>query len=104
MFIHARLLSIIPPANGEGLTEIEYVLDEGVLYCHRTVNGDQVTEPFISSDGSVQIEQFTVTRETAVDGEGLTYTKSVTAGLGVRSGANTFHVTASACPRRNLSY
>lgn len=100
----SQRISIIPPLNGEGLTEIEYVLDGEVLYCRRTINGDQVTEPFISSDGPVRIDQFDVTRETDVDGEGLTYTKSITASVGLRSGENAFQVTASACPRRNLAY
>lgn len=102
--VDSQRISIIPAANTQGLTQIEYVLDGDVLYCRRTVNGAEVVEPFIASDGAVRIDEFTVSRETAVDGEGLTYTRSITASLGLRSGENTFQVTASACPRRNLTY
>ncbi len=100
------LNSIIPPLNSEHVTEIEYELVDGALYYRRTVNGEEVTQTFISSDENVQI-QFTVTTPpelgTAVDEEGVTYTyiKSVTINLTLSSGSNTFKLTASACPRRN---
>ena len=97
-------IGIIPPPNDDGLTQIVYELSDGALRCSRTVDGSTVTRDFISSDGSVRVESFNISRETDVDDEGLTYTKSLTAVLGLRVGENTFEVTASACPRRNLEY
>jgi hypothetical protein len=97
-------LSIIPPANGDGITQVEYELADGVLYYRRTVSGSTSSYTLISSSDAVQVDTFTVSRETAVDGEGMTYTRSVTARLAMRSGNNVFPVTASACPRRNLPY
>lgn len=97
-------LSIIPPVNGEGITQIEYQLTEGVLTYQRTINGDTSSQPLISAGENVQLLSFNVSRETAVDGEGQTYTRSVTAQLTLKSGENAFPITASACPRRNLPY
>jgi len=97
-------ISIIPPDNEDGLTAIEYQLVDGTLYYRQTVNGTESSHPIISSAGEVQIDDFQVSRETAIDGEGLTYTKTLTAKLSLKVGANPFRVTASACLRRNLTY
>ncbi len=97
-------VTIIPPVNSEHVTEIEYELNGGVLYYRRVVMGTEESQAFISSDENVQVESFNVTRETDVDGEGVTYTTSLTVQLILRSGANIFPLTASACPRRNQEY
>lgn len=97
-------VTIIPPVNSEHVTEMEYELNGGVLYYRRVVMGTQESQAFISSDENVQVESFSVTRETDVDGEGVTYTTSLTVQLVLRSGANRFSLTASACPRRNQEY
>ena len=100
----AQRISIIPPANGEGVTEIVYEFLGGALQCTRTIGGAPVTNELVSSDGSVRVEGFSISRETALDGEGVTYTKSLTAVLALRVGGNGFQVTASACPRRNITF
>ena len=100
----AQRVTIIPPVNAEHVTEMEYELNGGVLYYRRVVMGTQESQAFISSDENVQVEAFSVTRETDVDGEGVTYTTALTVQLILRSGANSFPLTASACPRRNLEY
>lgn len=104
----AQRISIIPPDNDEGISLIVYELVAGELRCSRTINGSPETHVLIPSDGSVQVEDFSISRETetAVDGEGLTYTytRSLTAILGLRVGDNALEITASACPRRNLEY
>jgi len=101
----SQRFTIIPPQPDPGnLTEIEYVLDGGVLYCCRTVSGTQTTEPLIASDEDVQVTGFTITRETDIGGDDIEYTKSVTVQLDLESGGNIFSVTRSACPRRNLEY
>ena len=101
----SQRVTIIPPQPDSGnVTEIEYELDGGVLYCRRTVSGVQTSESLIASDEDVEVTGFTVTRETGINGEEVEYTKSVTATLDLKSGDNTFSVTASACPRRNMTY
>jgi prepilin-type N-terminal cleavage/methylation domain-containing protein len=100
----SQRVTIIPPVNPEHVTEMEYELDGGVLYYRRVVMGTEESQAFISSDENVQVEAFNVTRETDVDGEGVTYTASLTVQLILRSGANCFPLTASACPRRNQEY
>jgi len=97
-------LVVIPPPNDELITEIAYELTGGVLYCTRIVNGQEIGWPVIASSDRVQIAGFDVSRQTAVDGGGLTYTRSVSAALTLRSGEDYFGINASACPRRNLTY
>lgn len=100
----SQRVTIVPPTNPAGLTEIEYELDDGVLYCRRIVNSVETSYVLIASGGDVNVTGFTVVRETGLDGEEVEYTKSVTTQLDLQSGDNTFSVTASACPRRNMQY
>lgn len=100
----SQRVTIVPPVNPEQITQIEYELSGGVLHYRRIIMGSEESQPFISSDDDVQVESFTVSRQTAVDGEGATYTTSLTVQLVLRSGANRFPLTASACPRRNQQY
>ncbi len=103
----SQRVTVVPPTNPEGLTEIEYELLDGVLYCRRTVNGTQTSEPLIASDEDVRVTGFSISDETGtivIDDVEVVYTKSVTARMDLESGGNTLSVTASACPRRNLEY
>jgi len=100
----SQRVTLIPPPNGEGVTEVEYELVDGALHYRRTVNGQQSDQVIIDSNESVRIDAFNVVRETAVGGDDVIYTKSVTATLTLSSGANSFQVTASVCPRRNMTY
>ncbi len=103
----AQSVTMVPPDNGDGLTQLEYVLDNGTLYYRQTVNGDVQSFPLIESGGDVAIQDFTVSRETGqtiVDDVPVVYTKRVTVRLDLKVGANAFPVTASVCPRRNLTY
>ncbi len=100
----SQRISIIPPANGEQVTQIVYELVDGELVCTRTVAGTPEGHVLLASGDSVQVDSFNVSRQTAVDGEGLTYTESLTAVLGLRVGSNAFRVTATACPRRNMLF
>ncbi len=97
-------IRIIPPENDQGLTEIRYELTDSALYCRRVVNGHTTSVVLVPADGAVCVEGLGISRETDVDGEGVTYTKSLTAELALRSGDNVFRVSASACPRRNLGF
>lgn len=94
-------LTIIPPANPAGLTEVEYELTGGALCYRRTVNGAQTEHLLAGDDGGLSVEAFTVGRQTAQDAEGVWYTTSVQVELTLQAGANRVSVTACACPRRN---
>ena len=96
-------VNIIPPGNDEGLQECQYVVDGGVLYYNRWVNGTLTSTPLLSSTGEVELLGLQITRVTGVDGQ-TTYTKRITAVLTIRSGSNPLEITASACPRRNLVF
>ena len=102
--IGSHRLTIIPPANEQGIDQIEYELSGGVLSYRTTVDGNTTSQAVVSAGQSVEIVAFTVTRQTAVDGEGVTYTVSVTAQLTLQCGKETMPITASACPRRNLTF
>ena len=97
-------ISIIPPENDDGITNIEYELVDGVLYYRQTINGEQTSQELISSDDVARVVSFTVSRETAIGEDDLIYTRSVTATLKLQAGDNQFTITASACPRRNMNY
>jgi len=97
-------ISIIPPENDDGITNIEYELVDGVLYYRQTINGEQTSQELISSDDVARVVSFTVSSETAIGEDDLIYTRSVTATLKLQAGDNQFTITASACPRRNMNY
>jgi len=97
-------LTLIPPTNEEGITQIEYELVDGALHYRRTTTGGTDDRLLIASDESVRIDGFDVVRQVALDGEGIAYTRCVTATLTLHSGSNGFRVSASVCPRRNLTY
>ena len=100
----AGRISIIPPANGLGLTLIEYVYANGALTMNRTVNGVVTVCPLLDKTGDVQVSGFTITSTQGLDSQGVTCTRSITAHLTMTDGNQQFAVTASAAPRRNQSF
>ena len=52
-------ISIIPPENEEGITNIEYEFVDGVLYYRQTINGEQTSQELISSDDAARVISFT---------------------------------------------
>jgi hypothetical protein len=66
--------------------------------------GFPLIEVLMASAGDVQIQTFSVTPATAQDGQGATCAKSLPAVLELNVGGNSPQVTASACPRRNMTY
>jgi type II secretory pathway pseudopilin PulG len=98
-------MSIIPPENGDGLEMIQYEsVYDGKLYYRRTVNGNTTQYVLIGDSDEVTVSNFTAYNEMAQDGEGVWYTKCVTARLEVLVDDKRFTVTASAAPRRNQEY
>ena len=100
----ATSVSVVPPDNAEGLSLIVYELTNGTLFYKRTVNGEVLTEPVVGAGDGVTIQNFTVWRETATDGEGVEYTTRLTARLDISAGANRLDVSAAVCPRRNMTF
>ena len=100
----AGTISIIPPANAQGLTLIEYVYANGALTMNRTVNGVVSVCPLLDNTGDVQISGFAISATQGLDSNGVTCTRSVTARLTVTDGNQQLSVTASAAPRRNQSF
>ena len=100
----AGKISIIPPANGLGLTLIEYVYANGALTMNRTVNGVVAVCPLLDNTGDVQVSGFTITATQGLDSQGVTCTRGVTVHLTMTDGNQQFAVTASASPRRNQSF
>jgi len=99
----AHHVLIVPPDNPEQVTQIEYELDGGTFFRRQTVAG--VVEPvaLVTSGEDLQVLEFAVSRVTAMDGA-VEYTVSLTARLSLKIGSNPFIVTASVCPRRNLTF
>jgi hypothetical protein len=100
----AGTISVIPPANANGLTLIQYAFANGVLTMNLTVNGVVTVCPLLDNTGDVQITGFTITSTQGLDSQGVTCTRSVTAHLTMTDGNQQFGVTASASPRRNQSF
>ena len=97
-------VTIIPPDDGRGISEIQYELSDGQLL-YRVVQGaTSEAHVLIDSSSDVRVDAFTVQFETGENWEGVECTKSVTVRLVVTNGKDTVPLTASAAPRRNQLY
>jgi prepilin-type N-terminal cleavage/methylation domain-containing protein len=96
-------LTILPPADGSGVTQVQYAWTGGSLTYSQTTGAGTTTEVLLGGNAAVSAQAFAVARETGV-ADGLTYTKTVTAAITFASGGRTFTVTASADVRRNQQY
>lgn len=97
-------VTIIPPADGSGLQQIEYEFDEEcALNYRRTVNGHTTDHVLMDRDSEVRLTFLGIQVETETVDE-VTYTKTVTVMMNFRSKNQNFTMTASASPRRNQSY
>jgi len=96
-------LTILPPADGSGLTQLQYELSNGALYYRRTVGGTTTSQTLMATTDDVRIGTFNISSVTGTSG-GTTYTKSVTVKIGLTSDGKTFYTTSSASLRRNEEY
>jgi prepilin-type N-terminal cleavage/methylation domain-containing protein len=96
-------LTIIPPLDGSGLTQIQYELSGGALYYRRTVGGATTSQALLATTDDVRISSFNISRVTGTSG-GTPYTKSVTVRIGLSADGQSFYTTASASLRRNQEY
>jgi prepilin-type N-terminal cleavage/methylation domain-containing protein len=92
-------LTITPPANPEGLTQICYLLQDGDLCCQRTISGVTQTHVLLSADDPIRASSLAVATlwEDSV-------IRSVTVTLGLNQEGRSYSFTASASPRRNQDY
>ena len=91
-------LTITPPDDGSGLSQIRYDYYDGVLYYHRTVSGEETSYVLLGGDDDdAAVNAFNVIRE--IDQAGLTL--SVTVRLDLAVDNQPFAVTASSTVRRN---
>jgi len=99
-----EVFTIIPPDDGSGITEIQYERDGEELIYRVTKNGVETTENLIASSDDVYISAFTVTEETGQDWQGYDCTKCLTIRLTLSIDGKTHSFSATARPRRNLTY
>lgn len=95
-------LTILPPNDGNGLTQIEYNLANGALYYSCTVGGTTTSNVLIGGD-NIQVTAFTLTPLTATMGT-ITYTKRLTATISLRIDDRDFTATSAAALRRNQEF
>ncbi len=104
-------LTIIPPVDGSGITEIQYDFSGGELLYRVTKSGTQSTYVLIEAPDQGHgpgVGSFDILREVGerLDSEGnpQEYTKSVTVRLVLQMDGQPFGVTATSAPRRNQTY
>ncbi len=99
------LITITPPPNNDNITLIEYELVTGTLYMRRTVGTDAPdVQPLIDSVGDVRLTGMTISPAYGADAQGASCIKTLTVSLQLAAGEEKLNVSASASPRRNLSY
>ena len=97
-------VSILPPDDGSGVLLTGYELVNGTLWYRQNVGTGINTYPILTPDDGITINSFEVYATTGVDGEGVSYTQSITALLDLQVGDNRFAVTASTNPRQNIDW
>jgi prepilin-type N-terminal cleavage/methylation domain-containing protein len=98
------VLTIIPPADGSGVTEIQYEYSSPDLLYRVTKSGTQTTHTLVGGSDEVQVSSFTIQDEPGKDWQEYDCTKSVLFQVTLSIDGKTFTTTASARPRRNLLY
>ncbi len=99
----ATRLTILTPDDGSGLTQLQYELSNGELIYRRTVGATTTSQALMAATDEVRISSLNLTSVTGTSG-GTTYTKSVTAKIGLTADGQSFFTTASASLRRNQEY
>ncbi len=97
-------LTIIPPNDGSGVTEIHYEFSDGQLLYRLTEGGQPTTHQLISSTDDIKITEFAVLREVGQDWQGIPCTKSITTRIVLKAGGRSHGMTTTSAPRRNQTY
>ena len=98
-------VTIIPPHDGSGIQQIEYEFDEDLVFSYRQTIGGHTTSHVLldKHTDEVSLTYLVIQSETETV-DGITYTKTVTVTMKLRSGNQDITIRASASPRRNQSY
>lgn len=99
--ITSTKVSIVPIADGSGLTLIEYEFQSGSLFYRRTVNGATTASTLIDSTDTVKLLAFTPAAVAGKDASGNNCNVEISVQLTFSTGGQTFSVSGSAAPRRN---
>ena len=99
--VTATSVTLVPVADGSGLTQLKYELLNGTLFYYRTVNGVTTTYTLLGSGDRAQVTAFVVNRVAGTDAGGQACTTSVTVALTLTVDNRTLTVTTTADPRRN---
>jgi len=102
----ATMIKIVPPADGSGTQELKYQYNPSSesLNLSITVSGDTTTQTLFGGQDDVKVRSFHAIYELGQDWQGLQCTKSVTIRMEFEVRNQTFALTTSASPRRNLLY
>ena len=93
-------LTITPPDNAQGITQIRYEYTDSVLYRSQIVAGETLTQALIGDDADVAIGLFSIVREDDLEGNPV----SVTVRMETTVGKQEMAMTSSACLRKNQLY
>ena len=97
----AGVITIIPPDDGSGISEVEYEQVGSELIYRVTKDGTQSSHELISSADEFSVGSFTISEQTGQDWQGYDCIKSLSLELEVDIGGKSFTFAATASPRRN---
>ena len=98
-------VTIIPPDDGSGIQEIEYEFDDDRVFSYRQTIGGHTTSHVLIDNNTEEVRlTYLVVQSETETVDGITYTKTVTVTLKIRSDNQDITIRASASPRRNQSY
>lgn len=92
-------LTVVSPANTQGITQVRYMVSDGEFCRLRTIAGVEQTQVLLEADGPVTVSSMAVA--TRVE-DGTIRSVSVT--LNLNQAGRDYSFTASASPRRNQDY
>jgi ABC-type microcin C transport system permease subunit YejB len=98
------LMTIIPPDDGSGISQIQYELSGSTLIYRVTKSGVETTQNLVAPGDDVNINSFAITEETGQDWQGLDCTKSLALTVVFTMDGKDYPFTATARPRRNIVY
>ncbi len=98
-------VTLIPPTNPSGVTQIKYDLTGGKLYVRRTISGTETNYVLLGdTTDNVTVETFTITSQAGTDYLGVACTATVNIQLKLDNDGNKFSLTASSSPRQNQAF
>ena len=105
-FVESLHLGVAPPLEPGEPTDLEYEFLNGSLWYRQTLSGVQESYELIGPSDGLTITHFQILAcQVDEDKDGTwDYTRDITAEMTLQIDGNTFAVTASTNPRRNLAW